>query len=140
MGTEIERKFAVATPPYLAVGEDEVRLRGKGRRYLLTVKQGRGLTRRELEVDIAAEQFEVLWPGTEGRRVEKTRYALPLGELTAEYDVFEGALAGLRLVEVEFPDEGAARAFQPPTWFGRELTGQPGWSNAEMAQHGRPPG
>ena len=52
--------------------------------------------------------------------------------------MFSGALAGLCLVEVEFPSVEAAEAFTAPAWFGREVTGQPGWSNASLARYGRP--
>jgi CYTH domain-containing protein len=58
----------------------------------------------------------------------------------AEVDLFDGDLDGLAVVEVEFPDAGAAAAFEPPPWFGRELTGEGGWSNADLARFGRPPG
>ena len=53
-------------------------------------------------------------------------------------DRYEGALEGLVTVEVEFPTEEEAARFEPPGWFGRELTGEPGWSNAALARHGRP--
>ena len=53
-------------------------------------------------------------------------------------DVQWMTLAGLRVVEVEFPDDDAANAFTPPDWFGRELTGDARWSNAELARHGVP--
>ena len=151
MSLEIERKWRVATLPegladgvalrqgYLATGASgEVRLRDKGGRLLLTVKRGSGLTRTEVEVDIAPEQFAALWPLTAGARVEKHRHALPCGELCIEVDVFEGDLAGLLLAEVEFSDEAAATSFTPPGWFGTELTGRPGWSNGELACSGLP--
>jgi CYTH domain-containing protein len=39
---------------------------------------------------------------------------------------------------VEFDSEDDAAAFAPPHWFGREVTGQAGWSNAALARHGLP--
>ena len=33
-----------------------------------------------------------------------------------------GALTGLSVAEVEFATEDAADAFEPPAWFGREVT------------------
>ncbi len=53
-------------------------------------------------------------------------------------DLYDGDLDGLCTVEVEFADRAAAGAFEAPGWFGAELTGQPGWSNAELARDGRP--
>lgn len=125
---------------YLAVGEGvEVRVRlGEGG-AVLTVKGGAGLVRTEVEVPIGAADARALWELTDGRRVEKVRHAFELGEgLVGEVDVYDGPLAGLCTVEVEFASEGAARAFRPPGWFGREVTGDPRWSNAALAVDGRP--
>ena len=49
-------------------------------------------------------------------------------------------LAGLVVAEVEFDDEQAAREFMPPAWFGREVTGEPGWANRSLGVDGLPPG
>ena len=65
---------------------------------------------------------------------------LPDSSLVAEVDLFEGELAGLCIVEVEFDSVEASGAFAPPPWFGREVTGVAGWSNAELARRGRPSG
>jgi adenylate cyclase len=149
---EIERKFLLERLPdglpidsedhieqgYLAVGDDQVRLRKRGDRYLITVKRGHGLVREEVEVPLARESFERLWPLTEGRRLEKTRLATPVGEHTAEIDLYEGPLDGLKTVEVEFEDETAAGVFSPPDWFARELTGDGRYSNTRLAIEGLP--
>ena len=48
---------------------------------------------------------------------------IPLSSaLTAELDIFEGDLAPLMLVEVEFDSEDAANSFSPPDWFGEDVT------------------
>jgi len=100
----------------------------------LTVKSGNAPTRVELELAIVTDQFLELWPLTEGRRVFKRRYRIPVaGGLTAELDVYEGARAGLQVVEVEFSSEAQAREFAPPAWFGREVTGDRRYTNAELA-------
>lgn len=154
MASEIERKFLAASVPgesvlapgrrlrqgYLAEeGAVEVRLRWIGDGATLTVKAGSGLRRTEVESPIAAAEAEALWPHTEGRRLEKVRYAVVLADgLVAELDRYEGDLAGLVTVEVEFSSEEEAARFEPPEWFGRELTGETGWSNAALARHGRP--
>ena len=150
---ERERKFLVAEPPalgsdgerirqgYLAVdGTVSARVRDRtGSGLTLTIKSGSGSTRTELEWELDRTRFEVLWPLTQGRCIDKTRYLIPLDEHTAELDVFDGALAGLRLVEVEFPSEEAMRAFEPPAWFGDEVSDDARFSNAHLAVHGLDP-
>lgn len=155
MADEIERKFLVAAladgaaagaarrieQGYLAIDEQtEVRLRRSGGRMTLTAKRGHGETRAEHETALYLEQFEALWPLTEGRRLVKTRRLVPLGEdgLRAEVDVYEGALAGLMTVEVEFGSPERSRAFRPPAWFGPELTGDPAYANQTLAANGLP--
>ncbi len=152
---EIERKFLLAELPgnllahrsraitqgYLAIGADgsEVRVRRAGERLLLTAKRGGGLVRAEAEVELSAEQFERLWPATEGRRVEKTRYEIPAADgLVIELDVYAGALSGLLVAEVEFPDTAAAARFAVPSWFGRELTDDDAYKNRRLAVDGIP--
>jgi adenylate cyclase len=154
MADEIERKFLVPADStfelpesgvrlrqgYLAIdGQVEVRVRSSEAGSVLTVKAGAGRVRTEVERSLTADEADALWPHTEGRRVEKVRYAVALdGGLVAEVDVYEGALAGLRTVEVEFADEESADTFAIPAWIGRELTSETGWSNAALALRGRP--
>ena len=78
---------------YIAVGENgtEVRLRRKGERFYQTVKQGKGVQRTEVEVELSRAQFDTLWPLTEGRRVEKVRYEMVEGTWTIELDVYRGS-------------------------------------------------
>jgi adenylate cyclase len=149
---EVERKFLVDEPPdlrgtdsdeieqgYLAVGaEEEVRLRRKGKKLLLTAKRGAGISRDEAEVDLDREAFERLWPLTEGRRLHKRRHVIPHGELAIELDVYEGDLEGLRVAEVEFPSEDEAGRFEPPQWIGREVTGDERYLNETLATRGLP--
>lgn len=149
---EIERKYLVADPPplpgagtpirqgYLAIdGDVEVRVRAKGPARVLTVKGGRGRVRAEVETAIEAGEFDELWPLTEGRRIAKRRHEVTHADRTIEVDVFEDALAGLVVAEVEFPDDEAAARFEPPPWFGPEVTDDERWSNARLAIDGRPP-
>jgi adenylate cyclase len=149
---EVERKFRLREPPdlsgsdsdpieqgYLAVGaEGEVRLRRKGERTLLTAKRGAGLSRGEAEVEIGAEQFDRLWPLTEGRRLRKRRHLLPHDGLEIEVDVYEGDLEGLIVAEVEFNSEERARAFEPPAWLGDDVTGDERFLNENLAVNGVP--
>ncbi len=153
MTVEVERAFVAQHPPdpsSLGVGrrmrqgyvaredEVEVRLRITDADARLAVKAGRGMVRTEVELPLEPEQAEALWEHTAGRRLAKTRYRIPAGAHTAEVDLYEGDLAGLCRIEVEFPSAAAAAAFQPPSWFGVEVTDDGRWTNASLARHGRP--
>jgi CYTH domain-containing protein len=158
---EIERKFILSDVPgierlgpgthirqgYLTEDEPvEVRVRITDVASNLTVKAGAGLSRTEVDIAISVDDAEALWPHTVGRRVDKTRHRVTLGVTldggsihhVAEVDIYSGTLAGLHVAEVEFTSETDAGSFNPPDWFGPELTGDPAWSNAALARQGRP--
>jgi adenylate cyclase len=155
VNVETERKFVLSEPPddlflgpgeamrqgYIAEENDAtVRIRITARRATLTVKVGVGLSRTEVEVEVEPDQADALWQHTTGRRIEKTRHRVPVGDggLVAEVDVYGGSLSGLFTAEVEFQSEQDATAFAAPTWLGREVTGEEAWSNAALARDGRP--
>lgn len=147
---EIERKFLLKKLPknlhefnhkrivqgYLAVHDDrtQVRLRKADWFCTITVKRGRGFSRDELEIEVDRPQFEKLWPATAGRRLRKTRYYIPFGHYTIEIDVYNGQNRGLVVAEVEFKSDKACASFQPPDWFGREVTGRSRYSNVKLAR------
>lgn len=131
-GALIEQGYLVfQNPPDVPV---ELRLRRvSGANCFLTVKSGNPPSRIEVELTIAPDQFSELWPLTEGRRVIKRRYRIPIASgLTAELDVYKGVRAGLQVVEVEFSSESQASAFTPPPWFGQEVTHDARYTNAEL--------
>jgi CYTH domain-containing protein len=152
--TEIERKYLVEDAPdsvfseppariaqgYIAVGSDgtEVRLRNKQGRYTQTVKAGSGLSRLETEVVLSGDQFEALWIHTGGRRLEKDRYEVPYRDVTIELDVFRGTLEGLVIAEVEFGTIEDSERFEPPAWFGEEVTEDIDYRNRNLATNGMP--
>ncbi len=158
-GVERERKFLVQGRPgdlskyprqflrqgYLAIDEDgtEVRIRQirerSALRHVITFKAGAGQLRTEQEWKISPQRFTALWKITLGRRIQKTRYRIPHGgRLTIELDIYRGNLRGLVIAEVEFESADQARSFEPPTWFGRELSGNPEYSNQNLARFGLP--
>jgi CYTH domain-containing protein len=53
-----------------------------------------------------------------------------------EVDVFEGALAGLIVAELETEAEVADADL--PGWLGREVTGEAPFYNSSLAMHGLP--
>jgi CYTH domain-containing protein len=152
---EIERKFLVTALPdglgegdtidqgYLAIAPDgvETRIRRRAGAATLTVKSGPAMIRVEEEIPLETARFDALWPLTEGRRLEKVRHLIPLERgLTAELDVYGGALAGLLTAEIEFPSEAAARDFSPPPWLGEEVTGDATYANQNLATLSAAPG
>ena len=146
---EIERKFLLKRLPeelkrsrryviaqgYLATepAGRQVRLRKKGKTASLTFKMGRGAAREEREIKLSPKQFAALWPGTAGRRLRKVRYEIPWRGLLIEIDIYRGKNAGLVVAEVEFPNLAMCRKFKPPSWFGREVTGEKRYSNVRLA-------
>ena len=150
---EIERKFLLKSLPdqigagtpilqgYLAHDEQmEVRVRRYGDDYFLTVKEGRGLKRRETEIEISHQQFQELWPATEGRRLEKTRSLIRHGEFQVEVDRYRGDLAPLLVAEVEFSSVEESERFVKPDYFGEEVTEKDAYKNRSLALHGKPEG
>lgn len=148
---EIERRFLVVDLPadlpeptlveqaYLTTSPVSVRVRRTGDRRILTLKTGSGLSRTEIERDLDPSEFDALWEVATELRIEKRRHRVPLdGGHVAELDLFDGWLADRRLVEVEFDSVEAAAAFDPPPWFGREVTSDHRFTNSSLARHGWP--
>jgi len=150
MGVEIERKYLVKArrlpglPPgrilvqgYIRTGSlTSVRVRVDGDRSYLTVKgpsSENGLVRSEFEYAIPpGDARQILDQLCDGGVVEKTRYRLPAGDLTWEVDVFGGRNEGLVMAEVELPDESVDP--ESPDWIDVEVTGDPRYSNMNLAQ------
>ena len=103
------------------------------------MKSSPGLSRVEEELALDGDAFERLWPLTEGRRLVKVRHTREDAPgVVFELDVYEGALAGLVTLEVEFASEDAARAWTPPPWAGRDVTGDKAYANQTLAVRGAP--
>lgn len=147
---EIEKKYLVSRMPenldqyeskkiaqgYLCT-EPVVRIRRSNDSCYLTCKGAGLMVREEYNLPLTEEAYEHLAGKTDGLLIEKTRYLIPLeGHLTAELDVFEGCLAPLTLVEVEFDSVEEAKAFTPPEWFGEDVTESGKYHNSYMSRHG----
>jgi len=148
---EIERKFLVTALPaelpegtqilqgYLSHDEhSEVRIRQYGSKHFLTVKEGSGLTRQETEIEISAQQFQSLWPSTEGRRLEKVRSLIRHGSFRIELDRYQGSLEPLLVAEVEFSSVEESERFEKPDYLGQEVTEEDAYRNLSLAIHGIP--
>ncbi len=149
---EIERKFLVAELPenlsdykshkikqaYIST-DPTIRIRQWDDEYILTVKGGGLMKKLEYELPITDEQFKNLWKKTEGNPIEKTRYIIPLSDsLKAELDIYQGFLEGFMNVEVEFLSTKDAILFDPPSWFGKEVTQDYKYRNSNLAKFGIP--
>lgn len=144
---EIEKKFFVKNlPEHLNRYESKkiaqgylctspvVRIRRSDDDYYLTYKGDGLMVREEYNLPLTKEAYEHMLPKTDGRLIEKTRYLIPLTDkLTAELDVFCGALEGLVIVEVEFDSVEEADAFTPPEWFGKDVTNMGTYHNSNLS-------
>lgn len=151
---EIERKFLIKRLPrgvlrqrglpirqgyLLQAGCREARLRREGRPWVLAFKEGGDIERREVEITLTARQARTLWPLTEGRRLEKTRYAYPHQGCDYTIDVYEGHLAPLKICELEFASRQAAEAYVPAAFLGEEVSYALEYKNIQLATNGLPP-
>jgi CYTH domain-containing protein len=147
MALEIERKFLVNIaswqPPasgtryrqgYLSTEPGRsVRIRLAGERAWLTIKgKTVGMTRVEYEYAIpATDATDMLDHMCKRPLIEKTRYRVEVAGLVWEVDEFHGVNAGLLIAEVELADE--QQHLELPDWVGREVTGDPRYYNASLA-------
>lgn len=93
---------------------------------------------RKYETDMSYRQFIQLWPATEGKRVEKTRFSIPYEQNMIELDVYRGDLAGLMMAEVRFGSGAEADLFEPPDWLGQDVTSNERFANQSLAINGLP--
>ncbi len=149
MHYEIERKFLVSgdftsqiqnsvriTQGYLnSHPERTVRVRIWGEQGFITVKgigSGAGMKRFEWEKEIPVEEARELMDLCEPGVIDKVRHIIRVGEHIFEVDFFMGDNEGLVLAEVELQSEN--EAFLRPEWLGEEVTGDPRYYNAALAQ------
>lgn len=149
MGTEIERKFLVSGTAWRAavvqqsVFQQGYLLKSNGASLrvrivddaaaVITFKTaGSGLSRGEYEYAIPLADARELLHLAGQRTVAKRRHTLVHAGKTWVVDEFTGRHAGLVLAEIELETEDGA--FETPPWAAREVTGDPTYSNAELAE------
>ena len=170
---EIERKFLIkdlhslpfsieAYPhreleqAYLCTGP-VVRIRKDDEQYFLTYKSKGLMIREEYNLPLNRQAYLHLREKADGRIIQKTRYVIPLDEVTdsspsqkeshlspqfrekgvslfLELDIFKGDLAPWFLAEIEFPDEETARNYQAPDWLGEDVTHLSLYHNSTLSQ------
>ena len=147
---EIERKFLIKREnlpenleqyPSKAIEqgylctEPVVRIRKSNDNYYLTYKSKGLLAREEYNLPLTKEAYEHLKPKADGIVISKVRYVIPEKDgLSIELDVFKAPYEGLLLAEVEFPNEEAAHVYQPPKWFGEDVTYSTEYHNSTLSK------
>ena len=148
-GREIERKFLVSgdferdivrreriVQGYICAEEARtVRVRLQDNKGFLTIKSAPnagGWSRYEFEQPLALvdaeELLKLCLPGV----IDKVRYSIYVGNHLWEVDVFHGENEGLVVAEIELSSE--EETFELPAWAGEEVTGDPKYYNARLAQ------
>ena len=93
------------------------------------------MSREEYNLPLTKEAYEHLKPKADGIVISKVRYVIPEKDgLSIELDVFKAPYEGLLLAEVEFPTEEAAHAYQPPKWFGEDVTYSTEYHNSTLSK------
>lgn len=77
----------------------------------------------EHTIELNEQEYQAL-AQLPGKRVHKMRYFFPYNGQTAEFGVFQGALEGLVLVDVEFEDAETKDAFTTPEFCLADVTDQ----------------
>jgi adenylate cyclase len=147
MALEIERKF-LATSAVLPLcrsgtllvqgyiytdAHHTLRVRRAADRTFLTWKGPKsGAVREEVECEVPLQMGEALLADVPlNERVQKVRYRVEHAGAIWDVDVFQGALAGLRLAEIEMTREDEFVAL--PFWLGREVTSDQRYRNSRLA-------
>ena len=143
---EIERKFKVITMPDLNkypkkiieqgyLNTDPVlRVRQEDDHYYMTYKSKGFIEREEYNLPLNKEAYEHLIQKADGIVISKERYLIPYQKFTVELDVFKKDLDGLVIAEVEFETLDEANSFNPPEWFGEDVTSDPAYSNSNLSK------
>ena len=115
---------------------------GSAGQYQRLTKPGSGLLREEsLPEIISADEFSSAMCQCLGQVIEKTIFRQPdpvNSVLTIEHHVYHKQLEELVLLEVEFPSLEASQQWQPPDWFGLEVSTDRRYRNQSLALNGLP--
>ena len=96
-------------------------------------------TRLVTSIYLPEHEFEILSNSLAGRRICKLRHRLPREEgIGLMVDEFLGEHEGLVLAEAEFKSAGRMSAFAMPAFAVREITGDPRFTGAALAELGLP--
>lgn len=144
---EIERKFlvdakawemqpkgipAIISQSYLLnTIEKTIRLRIRDEDAYVTIKgPTEGITREEFEYKIPMADAQIMIDTFNLKVLKKKRFEVRMNKMLWEIDVFEGALSGLILAEVELQSED--ETFEKPPWLGQEVSHLAAYYNANL--------
>ena len=144
---EIERKFLVDAQAWeiqpkgipeiisqsylLNTIEKTIRLRIKDKDAYVTIKgPTKGITRAEFEYKIPMADAQIMMDTFNLKVLTKKRFEVRMNKTLWEIDVFEGALSGLILAEVELQSED--ETFEKPPWLGQEVSHLAAYYNANL--------
>ncbi len=150
MAEEIERKFLVVDDSwrsqvsqvaeyrqgYLSINQEcAVRVRLENGCATLNIKSAVSDVRRsEFDYDIPLEDAEHIFEEMcVGRRLVKRRHFVEHAGHTWEIDEFGGDNTGLIVAELELT--AVDESFERPQWLGDEVSGDPRYLNAYLAEH-----
>ncbi|HSR74106.1 MAG TPA: hypothetical protein VLL31_04620, partial [Sulfurovum sp.] len=120
----------------------EVRYSQMDKRYFKTITLGRGVSRKEEEVEISEEKFKKKFKEHIKKPIKKTRYLFVSEGKEYAIDVFKKQLEGLYLLEIEFPEREAFEEFELPSLLKahliKEVSDDESFKNKNMVLHGKP--
>lgn len=133
---EIERKWILKSLPsevtgqtpvqyerhFLFIGNGiEIRIQKKGDKFEFERKvENNDLTRTGQEFEITESEFNHLKKNAIASLLRESYLITGTPEISIK--VYKGIHTGLIRAEVEFNDEDSAKGFNPPSWFGQEVT------------------
>ena len=137
------RQGYISVHPTVRIREEA--LEGGGTEYILCCKSSGTLVRKEIEISIPRDKFALLEDLIGLPMIEKLRrtYLLPDGMHLEVSHVDTGLPTEFWYAEVEYPDEGTARSWEPGSvgladYLHDEVTDDPGqsmgayWENTRM--------
>ena len=99
-----------------------LKVRQKGNAYEIIKKEFiSAQEKKEYLIPLNGEEFNLLFSVTK-RRHAKKRFFYPLDTYVCELDIYADEMAGYARAEVEFDTIKELEAFNPPSWFGEEIT------------------
>lgn len=157
VGVEIERKFLPSTREYEGYKSSggweicqgylysdpdvDVRVRSVASNctldFVITIKIATRDVVQRREINIPINKFQAYDFFILAKKfIKKRRIPLLYPDINPPpmVDEFQDELSGLALIEVEFKTKEASKAFIPPEWFGKEVTGDPQYKNAILAR------
>jgi adenylate cyclase len=150
MGVEIERKFLVDHEKWQQLTKPEgthyrqgylldddkrtIRVRLAGEHGFITIKgTTTGITRKEFEYKIPANEAVELLDSFAESEVEKIRYCITIAGKLWEVDEFLADNAGLIMAEIELQHED--EAFENPGWITHEVSDDERYYNSNLSKN-----